>query len=290
MINAVQSVYSFSTEIIITNTVKECDKIFQELLELDIEHKITLNEYLWDGSFSNARNFGIDKARYDWIFVIDSDEVIDKPIKNLDPFYDYYFVKIENFKNMFYDSIRIFKPGIRYRYNVHESLEEVCVNKKGCRSDAIIRHNGYNDNNLLSKAERNFNLMLKDYDNPVRNYHLAQYYFTKNKMYKALKHALKVLSDEVNEAHKANICNLIYMITGNVMYLIDSIKYVSNQITARILLVNELIEKQNYILASDNLFVLSEINEKKNSDIPNEIYLTNEFLNNKRKEITKWIH
>jgi len=90
VIKAIESVYDSVSEIILVNTVKE---FTVDIFKFD---KVRLFQFDWNDSFSDARNYSIEKAKGDWILVIDSDEVANEKIIYLDPKYDLYFAKVYN--------------------------------------------------------------------------------------------------------------------------------------------------------------------------------------------------
>jgi len=95
----------------------------------------------WDDNFSNARNYALDQARGEWIFVMDADEELDasqadlvRPLLN-NHAVDVYFVNVINHIN---DSVikqldpRLFRnhPGFRYSGKINEVILKNIVQAK----------------------------------------------------------------------------------------------------------------------------------------------------------------
>lgn len=165
-------------EILIVDTGSE-DRTKEIVLKYSLQYlNIVCCHYQWMDSFAQARNFGIDHAAYDWVFFLDADERIikteDTSIQSLISYYSSICgntiaiapVIINSKANKLYGNPRIFnrKMGYRYYGNVHEmlrGLEEkydpvpfICLNIK-------VEHNGYINNIIYRKIERNLKLLEK---------------------------------------------------------------------------------------------------------------------------------
>ena len=149
---------------------------------------IRMYRYQWKDSFSEARNFGIRKAKNDWLFFVDADERVtntnDRSIQSMITYYSemcgdeiaFCPVIVSSKFNKLYGNPRIFnkKSGYRYYGNVHEMLRKsedeyntipfVCLN-------IIIEHEGYGKRLIKSKLQRNLRLLdfciEKERENPI---------------------------------------------------------------------------------------------------------------------------
>jgi len=294
VLDAIESVYESVNEIILVNTCKE---FTIDIFKYD---KIRLFQFDWNDSFSDARNYSISKAKGNWILIIDSDEVMSAEIKYLDPKYDIYLVKIYNGDNPYWNA-RIFKNDgkILYKYMLHESVE-YCITDKNTSlvPDLTFKHSGcqISGKELNDKVERNLRIMLKDFDNPVRNFHLGLFCQYKKDYKTSIEYFLNVLNDNVNDEHKALACNnafkcFIELGTVQTDLLRQSLEYFPMQRYARVELVSCMIGtlKMDYDKTLQDLIIteiekIKTIDSKLNNDLPINIHL----LNEKQKEIQQW--
>ncbi len=292
VIKAIESVYDSVSEIILVNTCKE---FTVDIFKFD---KVRLFQFDWNDSFSDARNYGIEKAKGDWILVIDSDEVANEKIIYLDPKYDLYFAKVYN-GNVPYDTLRIFKNnGMRYQWKLHESVEQYVTKDNTSYSDLTITHSGcqITGEELRQKVNRNLRIMLTDYGNPVRNFHLGLYYMYRENYKKAIEYFLNVLNDEVNNEHKAHACNnafrcFIELGTVQIDLIRQSLQYFPMQRFARLELVGSMLGTfKTYPDLKLKELILTELEKIKTIDsrLNNDIALDLHFINEKQKEIQQW--
>lgn len=75
--NAIKSCLPFADEILVVDGGSQ-DNTVQ--IAKDLGCQVYLN--LWPG-YAKQRNFGADKAKYDWVFFIDADEVVDRNLIQL---------------------------------------------------------------------------------------------------------------------------------------------------------------------------------------------------------------
>ena len=207
-INAIESVLDSCIEVIVVNNGKTTN--VNELCK-KYGDKVKVIYFEWCNDYSKARNFGIDKAKGNWILTIDSDEILQNRIEFLDNKYLAYLTKQQN-DSFGYLTARLFqnKPGIRYRNKVHETIDHCITPETCCESDIVLKHSGYNitDEQMKAKMKRNYDLMFQDKGNRVYNLHMGNYYFTIEKDYhKALKFYKKATKDKLNDEHLA----VIYM-------------------------------------------------------------------------------
>jgi len=302
VLDAIKSVYGFASEIILVNTVDEFTMDVSEFKD-----KLKLFPFKWCNDFSKARNYGIEKATGEHIMVLDSDEVCKTTIEFLDPAFDLFFVNIFNNEKK-YESLRIFKNniGIKFKNKVHESLEHCVKNNNTAKTEIRIEHSGYevSEFELNEKRIRNYKLMLEDYDNPVRNFHLANYYFVNEMDFsKAREYYLKALQDEINEEHKAMCFNNIFACDELIGYpveiklasLMQSIEVFPYQLQARVNLIEVLLKminksnKKKYIpFVAKEINKVMQIQTDKLSMLHSDLNIDKNFINQKNKELQKW--
>jgi len=140
----------------------------------------------WEGNFSKHRNYSIEQATGDWIFIIDADECFYKEdvpqLRRLLDQPDYRIISI-NVYNVgganqdtvtFLPSVRFFKRevGLKYEGIVHNLLNvppEEAVLRAGVR----IKHYGYglSPEKMKAKLERSRALLEKQLQENPDNYH-----------------------------------------------------------------------------------------------------------------------
>lgn len=150
--------------------------------------------FLWDGSFSKARNYSLKQAQGDWIMIMDGDEELEKceprEIRDLmnDTGADAYFFETISYlgdeagcdvvKNM---NIRLFKNRKEYFYYnpIHEQIcgSIISVNPaaKFINKNFTVYHYGYLNRNIKekNKRERNMTLLEKELEkNPAYSFNL----------------------------------------------------------------------------------------------------------------------
>ena len=137
---AIESVLSFSSEIIIVDS-GSTDRT-STIVKSYSEVKFFSNQFI---DYASQRNFGIDRAQSEWIFIIDSDEYIDEESRvwmekidnsDCDSFkfrrYNYLWGKPLKYSASPDYTIRLFKnlKNIRYTGQVHETLTNIKKTKK----------------------------------------------------------------------------------------------------------------------------------------------------------------
>ncbi|WP_254786481.1 TPR domain-containing glycosyltransferase [Bacillus sp. 71mf] len=172
-------------------------------------------DFPWNGSFSAARNYGLERATGDWILWLDADEEVDSSdaykFRNV-LYYDDYLLSIHLINyygdlpdpNKTFDiaHTRLFRnyKGFKFINNIHEMLnaDEVLTEKD--KTQAIktvpikVYHYGYLDyvNKNKKKFERNLamlknELAQKDHS-PWIDYHIASEYYRVEQYDKAFDH------------------------------------------------------------------------------------------------------
>lgn len=160
-------------------------------------------EFPWNGSFSAARNYGLDRATGDWILWLDADEEVDSSdvYKLRDVLYsednilsihlvNYYGEEPDSNNTFDVAHTRLFKnhKGFKFMYDIHEMLNINDVLPESVTNQIKIApikvyHYGYLDsvNKNKKKSERNLNMLkdaLKQKDpNPWIHYHIASEYY-----------------------------------------------------------------------------------------------------------------
>ena len=147
-------------------------------------------------SFSKAKNAVISQCNTEWVLVLDSDDRIIRDftdilnmIKNApDDVGGFGLNVISSFGNgtiKTSNQIRLFRKQFKYRYRVHEQIEEVILESgsKVLKTTIPIFHLGYNDlsvNNYGAKLKRNIRLLNKDLvdypSNPYLHFMLSEAY------------------------------------------------------------------------------------------------------------------
>lgn len=283
VLNAIQSVKKSCNEIILVETSGKND--FQnELNNLGVK----LYWKLFEDDFSAVRNYSIEQAAGEYILIIDSDEVLNTEIKYLDSDYDYYFCKVIN-NGLYHYSVKLFKniPELRYYNRIHENVSY--QNFKGCLSDIEYLHTGYDtDEQVRVKQERNLKILEKDVNNPGRNYYFLCAYYYKKEIDNAIEYGIKSLNDNIGNEIKANAClmlNDLYKhkndLQNALIYLSKSFEYLPEQSRGRIEFINLLEQYQRKEDLITELNIISEITKKKKSFLPNDVYLTEQEINEK---------
>ena len=167
-------------------------------VEIAKNHACRIFVFNWCDDFSTAKNFGIEQARYRWIMIIDSDEVLygndaktildEALLHDSAPAYIVYqdslFDSGEVKPNM---AIRLFQndPCIRFTNPVHECISEKLFSHwhdyYPSILDVHLKHYGYLSMNIHGKHERNLALLQRwvdaEPDNIIGNYKLGSTLF-----------------------------------------------------------------------------------------------------------------
>jgi len=146
----------------------------------------------WEGNFSKHRNYSMEQATGDWVFIIDADERFDtEDLKILRPVLDnkdcrivsidvYNVYRQENEESMsFLPSIRFFRHdlGLQYEGIVHNVLR-LPEGSGVHRAPVRIKHLGYDlsDEQMKRKSERSSELLEKQLEeNPDNAFALFNY-------------------------------------------------------------------------------------------------------------------
>jgi glycosyltransferase involved in cell wall biosynthesis len=193
-----QSVKDFVDEMIVVDT-GSTDQTVQicENLNAAVYH------YQWNHHFADARNFGLSKAKGDWILWLDADETFDSSQQQLVkdtlsrteasmiflPVISYYGddLPIQTDQAYIYYQPRLFKnhAGIQFYNRIHETplFPKGASNDQKEYLDVPVHHYGYikEVTNREEKSKRNFQLLEEERKVPNHSpwieYHLASEYY-----------------------------------------------------------------------------------------------------------------
>ena len=146
-------------------------------------HGATVLEFPWNGSFADARNFGLSQASGDWIFFLDADEEVDEAdrhkVREVFSFADrsvvnihlvnYYGKEVDDKKVLEIAHPRLFRNhiGLRFIGNIHEALnvhDVIPDEQTDAFIDAKVHHYGYMDDVVVRKEKISRNLKLLEAD------------------------------------------------------------------------------------------------------------------------------
>lgn len=176
-------------------------------------------QFSWKDNFSDARNYGIERATGDWILWLDADEEVDKTerYKLRDSLYqdnyDLLFIHLVNYYGNDVDSdkvlnvehSRLFRRDKNFRFvnKIHETLNANEILKTPDELERIGRipvkvyHYGYLNRAVdeKKKYERNIRMLKKELDednhSPWIHYHIGSEYYRINKFEEAFEHVNK---------------------------------------------------------------------------------------------------
>ncbi|MBT2291623.1 glycosyltransferase family 2 protein [Paenibacillus albidus] len=138
---------------------------------------VKLYHFKWIDDFSAARNFSLSKVSNEWVFVVDSDDVLPEADCN----------KIREYTNemddmkekavfdIIYDNtvegvitesipsgyVRLFPSQLRYEDKIHEQISYGALQR--IQSDIHLLHDGYDTNviDLKEKKKRNLSMLIE---------------------------------------------------------------------------------------------------------------------------------
>lgn len=203
------SVKNIVDEIIIVDTGST-----DRTMEICHEFDATIHRFQWNGSFADARNYGIERATGDWILWLDADEELDPhdatQIKNhlLQDEFDILTLRLINFYGDTADMDkvseiahhRLFRNGmgIKFVNKIHEVLQapgELHLTENGRIGFLNLKlyHYGYLNNvvDQKDKHKRNLEMLEKEISlgeaTPWTYYYIAAEYFQMEKYTEAFK-------------------------------------------------------------------------------------------------------
>lgn len=179
------SIYESADEIAVVDTGSNDGTLEVLRINLINHSNLKLFDYEWEDNFSSVRNFALKKATSEWIFFIDSDEVLNEKritlMKYLDNFENYSnsvisiyrTSKLDNGKTHEYE-YRIFKNEGKFKFYgyVHEEIRY--LNNKipeKIKSNIRVSHFGYLESEMKKhrKLKRNTRLLLKNIEYEPKN-------------------------------------------------------------------------------------------------------------------------
>ena len=227
--------------------------------EIALQYTDKVYDYVWNGNFSKARNFGLEKCTKDWILILDADERITDPkglkiLMNLD--YDaYMLMQLTEFFDMISSCVttRLWRNGLGIKYNEkYEKHETACGSILSQKLRLIRAAYGfthlYKENETDIKNKRIID-GIEGKDHPNGNFYLGQSYSNIGEHAKAVEYLFKALDDPIDDSLKAFCCNLISEIYLGIaqanakasMDLIEkSLNFAPNQNVAHVILGNVL--------------------------------------------------
>ena len=265
------SIKDIADEIIIVDT-GSTDKT----IEIAESFNARIYHFDWINDFSAARNESIKYANYNWIFLIDADEVLEKDSKNeiqsleknhKHPSLLQVRIVSETSDQNFNESkvARIFSNGynLKFKNNIHEQINEDLINPKNSlnkvRTNIILSHDGYNINVIdqKNKQDRNIPLLKKMMQKEKEFYYwpytLAISYMSINQNDKALKYLKISYKESLQSVIKASILDLIGVVhkSNNEWelvkeYALRSLSLEKKQFTAYMLLTYYYNEVKNF--------------------------------------------
>ena len=193
--DCLKSIRSWIDEIIIVDT-GSTDKT----IEIAESYGAKIYHQEWEGNFSKHRNYSLEQATSDWIFIIDADErLCEEDITKLQGLINsdnHSIISINVYSvygdnqdmTTFLPSIRLFKRDMELRYQgiVHNRLE-FPKNAAVVRADVRLMHLGYDlsPERMKAKFERSKALLEKQLDENPNDafalYNLAQLYRGRSK-------------------------------------------------------------------------------------------------------------
>lgn len=169
-----------------------------------------IENFKWNGSFADARNYSIEKATGDWILWMDADEELDETdrakIREGNHFADYdlitlhlvnyYGEEVDQHKSTDMAHPRLFRNnGLRFKNKMHESLDYSHISKERIGYlEVKIHHYGYMDPIMKKKGKTGRNLkmlmqQIKDRENEYwAHYYIALEYYNHKEYTKAMEH------------------------------------------------------------------------------------------------------
>ncbi|WP_237691034.1 glycosyltransferase [Paenibacillus caui] len=199
--DCLQSVKSVVDEMIVVDTGST-----DRTVEICESLGAVVHRFVWNGSFSDARNYGLKQATGDWILWLDADEAVDERDVHLlrdalyapDPLLsiqlvNYFGERPDPNQTFLIAHTRLFRnrKGFRFRYSIHEMLnaDEILAEMGITKIPTLpirVHHYGYLDekNEQKNKLERNLGMLRKEAEKsdhgPWIDYHLASEYYRAN--------------------------------------------------------------------------------------------------------------
>jgi len=167
-------------EIIVVDTGSTDDTI-----KIAERYATVYTDYKWNDDFAEARNYALSKATGDWIISIDADEMNLTPIEIIRTDisgagnHNALNVKMMWDENHSHSVPRIFKKGLTYTGKCHEY-----ITANPMQSDIVFKYDKSPTHE--QDPDRNLRILLSDSDNPRSMFYLANEYYDRNDLEKAL--------------------------------------------------------------------------------------------------------
>ncbi|MFH0734108.1 MAG: glycosyltransferase [bacterium] len=243
--DCLESVKSIADEIIIVDTGSN-----DLTVEIAQKYNSKIYYYQWINDFSSARNFALSKCSGRWILYLDADERLSP--KSFTELKKYILTdnKLGVFCNVIsadyqrgstnvMQYVRLFKnnPNIKFEGAVHEQIEG-SLKREGYQfgfSGIEIEHIGYDVNGELlnQKAERNLEILLKDFSdkpNGYKAFHIGSTYVILGFIEKAIKYFLSAIDDEnLEKNHKAHCFRYLAAFELNISKNYDKALFYANE-------------------------------------------------------------
>jgi glycosyltransferase involved in cell wall biosynthesis len=157
-------------------------------------HHIKLQHFQWIHDFAAARNYSLSRVSHEWVFVVDSDDVL--PLEDAHKIREYASrMDTQGQKAVFdivYDNtvngqivesiprgyVRLFPSNLRYEDMIHEQISYGSLPR--IESDIHLLHDGYDHEqvDLAEKKKRNISILIQnlqmDQDNARLWLHLGR--------------------------------------------------------------------------------------------------------------------
>ncbi|MDI6601163.1 MAG: tetratricopeptide repeat protein [Thermoanaerobacteraceae bacterium] len=200
------SIKNYVDEIIIVDTGSD-----DRTVEIARSLGASVYYFSWNGSFSDARNFSMDKATREWILIMDADDEMDSNdamelrtlIRSRVDVYLSKTISRTESDDIIGLNPRLIKNRNGYRYSgkIHE---QIINNVKHVNNNAVIKtadvkiyHYGYLKSEVEKKAKRERNILIigeelkENPENPFMLFNLGNEYFAMGEFEDALIHYLK---------------------------------------------------------------------------------------------------
>ncbi|WP_053956181.1 TPR domain-containing glycosyltransferase [Inediibacterium massiliense] len=181
------SVAEIVNEMIVVDTGSTDDTV-----KIAKEYGADVFYFPWNDNFSDARNFSLQKAKGDWILIMDADDELEKKDKyKIAPLLDGKEIDFYIFETLSYVgntigedmvsnlNIRIIRnhKGYRYEGAIHEQLKsrEGDISKEKVKIEKVqIYHYGYlkEETNEKNKIERNIRILERVLENKEDDFHI----------------------------------------------------------------------------------------------------------------------
>jgi glycosyltransferase involved in cell wall biosynthesis len=206
-------------------------------VEICQEHGARVFDFEWNDNFAAARNYAIDKARMDWVLIIDADEKLlpgqENKLRELinDVKVDAYDIKIINRIgdfNITTKRVSLFKntPQFRFQRRVHEQVIFNIIENNGIikSGNITLEHFGYDPEIRANKQKflRNLTLLkreLEEKEDSYTYYCIAQEYFGMGDYHEAVEHYKNAIAKCTQKVPPPYFPNSVYMLARSFIYL-----------------------------------------------------------------------